>query len=128
MRIGEVASATGVSTRALRYYEEQGLLISDRSPSGQRRYSLSAVERVQWIQSFYTAGLDSKEIAKLLPCVYGDITTPSALERVSRERDRVDAQVRDLTDTRDRLDAVIAISNGFGPTVSAGPHRATDQM
>ena len=36
MRIGEVAERAGVSTRALRYYEEQGLLESDRTSSGQR--------------------------------------------------------------------------------------------
>lgn len=52
MRIGEVAERAGVSTRALRYYEEQGLLESDRTSSGQRSYAEAAVERVQLIQQF----------------------------------------------------------------------------
>jgi DNA-binding transcriptional MerR regulator len=34
MRIGELADATGVSVRSLRYYGEQGLLAADRTPSG----------------------------------------------------------------------------------------------
>ena len=34
MRIGELATTTGVSVRALRYYEEQGLLKAERTASG----------------------------------------------------------------------------------------------
>jgi len=45
MRIGELAARAGVSVRALRYYEEQNLLASVRSPSGQRQYPDSAVDR-----------------------------------------------------------------------------------
>lgn len=38
MRIGELAGRTGVSERSLRYYEQQNLLVSDRTPSGHREY------------------------------------------------------------------------------------------
>ncbi|MFI5897699.1 MerR family DNA-binding transcriptional regulator [Actinoplanes sp. NPDC051513] len=38
MRIGDLSAATGASTRSLRYYEEQGLLTSTRTPGGQRVY------------------------------------------------------------------------------------------
>lgn len=56
MRIGELASRAGVSVRSVRYYEEQGLLTSVRSPSGQRHYTEDQVERVGFIQRMYTAG------------------------------------------------------------------------
>ncbi|HEY8454664.1 MAG TPA: MerR family DNA-binding transcriptional regulator [Actinopolymorphaceae bacterium] len=59
MRIGELARRTGVSVRALRYYEEQGLLSADRSPNGYREYDESAVDRVDQIQLLYSAGLCS---------------------------------------------------------------------
>jgi MerR family regulatory protein len=36
MRIGQLAERSGVSVRALRYYEEQGLLEADRTPAGGR--------------------------------------------------------------------------------------------
>lgn len=108
MRIGELARAAGVSTRALRYYEEQQLIISDRSPSGQRHYSEDAVDRVRWIQTLYAAGLNSKTIVDLLPSVHTGIASASVAERLAVERDRIDSQVRDLMTTRDRLDAVIA--------------------
>lgn len=108
VRIGEVAAKTGVSVRALRYYEEQNLLTSQRSASGQRQYTEGAVERVRLIQQLYAAGLSSKVIVDLLPCVDTGVATPATIARLSVERDRIDAQVRDLTETRDRLDAVIA--------------------
>ncbi|NHC46276.1 MerR family transcriptional regulator [Motilibacter aurantiacus] len=111
MRIGEVAAAAGVSTRALRYYEEQGLLSSVRSPSGQRHYDAGAVERVRWIQALYAAGLSSKAITALLPCVHTGIATTQMLDRLAAERDRLDAQIADLTATRERLDAVIAATH-----------------
>ncbi|ANS63134.1 transcriptional regulator, MerR family [Streptomyces lincolnensis] len=50
MRIGEVAEQAGVSVRALRYYEEQGLLGSMRTSGRQRQYADGAVERVRMIQ------------------------------------------------------------------------------
>lgn len=111
MRIGEVAAAAGVSTRALRYYEEQQLLTSVRSSSGQRHYADGAVERVRWIQALYAAGLSSRVVASLLPCVHSGVVTAQMRTRLVLERDRIDAQVRDLTATRDRLDAVIAAAD-----------------
>jgi DNA-binding transcriptional MerR regulator len=75
MRIGEAAKRAGVSVRALRYYEEQGLLTSDRSPGGQREYDEQAVDRVRFFQQLYAAGLPSRRIAELLPCVDTGTTT-----------------------------------------------------
>lgn len=116
MRIGEVAARAGVSVRALRYYEEQQLLDAQRRPSGQRQYSDGAVERVQLIQQLYAAGLASKTIVELLPCVHTGIATPAVLARLSAERDRLDEKVSDLAKTRDRLDAVIAAAETSAST------------
>ncbi|MFB4297552.1 MerR family transcriptional regulator [Actinomadura sp. NTSP31] len=107
MRIGELAARTGVSVRALRYYEEQDLLASRRSPSGQRHYPDGAVDRVELIQELYAAGLSSRSILELLPCVIGGEATPELLDRLSTERDRIDGQIGDLVSARNRLDTVI---------------------
>ena len=108
MRIGEVALATGVSARALRYYEKQGLLTSVRSAGGQRHYAQSAVERVRWIQALYAAGLSSKVLVELLPCVHTGVATPEMLDRLRTERARIEAQARELHATLERLDVAIA--------------------
>jgi DNA-binding transcriptional MerR regulator len=107
MRIGELATRAGVSTRALRYYEERGLLHSYRSPAGQRHYGEPAVERVQLIQQLFAANLSSQTIADLMPCMDGDITPAEAQDRLTRERDHIDAEIENLTMARSRLDAVI---------------------
>ncbi|MGN9809571.1 MerR family transcriptional regulator [Micromonospora sp. BQ11] len=110
MRIGELAARTGVSVRSLRYYEEQGLLTSLRSPSGQRRYAESQVERVLLIQRLFSAGLSSRTIVDLLPCVEspGEETSDAAAERMRQERDRLDRHIEDLIRTRGELDDLIA--------------------
>ena len=45
MKIGELSERTGIPTRMLRYYEEQGLLASERSANGYRSYDEDDVER-----------------------------------------------------------------------------------
>lgn len=107
MRIGELAAEAGVSVRALRYYEEQGLLSSERSAGGQRRYPRDAVEWVRLIQRLYAAGLSSRTIVELMPCVVDGRATPELLDRLAAERDRIDERITDLTGTRHRLDSVI---------------------
>jgi DNA-binding transcriptional MerR regulator len=111
MRIGELSGTAGVSVRALRYYEEQGLLDSERTPRGQRVYPPAAVDRVQLIQQLYAAGLPSRTILDLLPCVDAGVSTPESLARLSAERERIDQQITGLLATRDRLDAVIAMAS-----------------
>ena len=69
MRIGELARRTGVSERSLRYYEQRGLLASERTAGGHRDYPERAVERVIRIQELFAAGLHSAKIAQLLPCM-----------------------------------------------------------
>ncbi|NGO72149.1 MerR family transcriptional regulator [Streptomyces boncukensis] len=117
MRIGELARRTGVTTRALRYYEEQGLLAPERSDSGQRRYAEAAVDRVRVIRELLSAGLSSKTIAELTPCVIDGRATPELLDRLAVERDRIGRHLADLARTRDRLDSVIA---GAAATLHTG--------
>lgn len=110
MRIGDLAARAGVSVRSLRYYEEQGLLVADRTAAGQRTYDDAAVERVRLVQQLYAAGLSSRTIAQLLPCVDAGVATPESFALLTDERDRITAQMAELRAARDRLDEVISIS------------------
>ncbi|KID29949.1 putative transcriptional regulator [Prauserella sp. Am3] len=107
MRIGELARRAGVSVRALRYYEEQRLLVPDRTPSGQRTYSADAVDRVRVIQQLYAAGMPSRRIAELLPCMDTDTTTDHQVAMLKAEHARISAQVERLTATLARLGDLI---------------------
>jgi DNA-binding transcriptional MerR regulator len=118
MRIGELARRTGVSERSLRYYEQQGLLASDRSPSGQRLYSKWAVDRVVHIQHLFAAGVSSRTVSALLPCMRdidggpSDTATERLSEMLASERARVDAAIQNLQRSRDTLDEIIDAAAG----------------
>jgi len=121
MRIGELARHTGVSERSLRYYEQRGLLTADRTPGGQRDYPKQAVDRVIRIQELFAAGLHSKKIAQLLPCMRdadggpSEIATPELVTELAAERDRIDRMITELANSRDVLDEVIDAASESRP-------------
>ncbi|MBO8199334.1 MerR family transcriptional regulator [Streptomyces smyrnaeus] len=119
MKIGELAQRAGVSVRALRYYEEQGLLSPERTLSGQRRYTEDTVEVVRLFQQFYAAGLSSRAIAALLPCVNNGRTTAAQRRMLRAERDRLAAKVEEMTRTLLRLDQLIASADHHGAPAHA---------
>nr|WP_228560116.1 MerR family transcriptional regulator [Catenulispora pinisilvae] len=118
VRIGDLAQRTGVSVRSLRYYEQQGLLASTRTAGGQRDYPEAAVDRVIRIQEMFAAGVPSRVLAELLPCIHDADGTPNATatpwltETLTAERDRIDAAIKDLRRTRALLDEVIGTAQG----------------
>lgn len=122
MRIGELASRSGVSVRSLRYYEEQGMLTSVRSGGGQRHYADDDVERVAFIQRLFAAGLSSRTIVELLPCVDApsERNSDAALERMALERDQLSAHIAELVHTRETLDKLVAAAREFRDGLRAG--------
>lgn len=124
MRIGDLAQRTGASVRSLRYYEEQGLLSSVRTTSGQRTYDDEAVGRVRLLRQLYNAGLTSSTIATLMPCVDSPSTasTEATIALMRREHDRLGEQVADLVRTRDQLAYLIdsAVACAHEPAGSTG--------
>ncbi len=111
MRIGELARATGVSTRALRYYEEQGLLRAQRRGNGYRDYDEQAVRQVAFIQDLYRAGLPSEIIREIIPCAgsrppSGDCA--ALLTRVRQVRDQLARQEQQLAQRREMLDRYLS--------------------
>ncbi|MFF0344693.1 MerR family transcriptional regulator [Kribbella sp. NPDC004875] len=110
MRIGELGGKAGVSTRALRYYEEHGLLRPERTGSGQRIYPDSAVDRVRLIQQFYAAGLSSRLIERLLAGIDARHLDPALLERLAQERTRIADEVAALQEAGRRLDQLLDIA------------------
>ena len=71
LTIGEVARRSGVSSSALRFYEERGLITSERAGSGHRRYPRPVLRRIAFIVFAQRVGLSLDEIgvelAKLPP-------------------------------------------------------------
>ena len=62
LTIGEVARRTGVAASALRFYEERGLIDSERNSGGHRRFARPVIRRVAFIVFAQRVGLSLEEI------------------------------------------------------------------
>lgn len=114
MRIGELAERTGVPARLLRYYEEQDLLEPAREPNGYRDYGDHLVDRVIQIRGLLDAGVPTRIIREILPCLDGDpdeihVTqaSPDLIADLESHRDQMDARIRCLARNRDAITAYI---------------------
>ncbi|MEQ8437215.1 MAG: redox-sensitive transcriptional activator SoxR [Ilumatobacter fluminis] len=107
--IGEVAERAGVATSALRFYEEHGLIQSERNESGHRRYHPDVLRRVSFIRIAQRVGLSLAEVAEALASL-PDRRTPTSKDWAKLARTwqpRLDEQIAILTRLRDELDGCI---------------------
>jgi MerR family redox-sensitive transcriptional activator SoxR len=63
LTIGETAKRSGVAASALRFYEERGLISSERAGSGHRRFPRPVLRRIAFIVFAQRVGLSLEEIA-----------------------------------------------------------------
>jgi len=117
LRIGDIATRAGVSSRSLRYYEEKHLLMPERTTSGQRVYDISAVARVQFIQQLFAAGLSSRTILDVLPCVDSGHASPEVLAVLVAERDRIAHGIAELNQAQAQLDRLISLTLEANPDI-----------
>jgi DNA-binding transcriptional MerR regulator len=119
MQIGQLAERTGVSRRLLRYYEEQGLIKPSRALNGYREYGEAHVDVVLQITGLLDAGLPTRIIEQLLPCleqpqtIYVPDVTPEMIDTLRREQARLSERIEFLTRNRDAvadyLDKVLSV-------------------
>lgn len=125
MKIGQLAERTGVSTKAIRYYEDIGVLPpADRAPNGYRTYDPAAADRIGFIQDAQTAGMSLLEIQLILGLRDGGESTCShVIATLEGHRAEVDRQMEDLRRTRDRLDEIIDRARALDPADCTDPNR-----
>lgn len=105
MTIGEVAARTGLSTSALRFYEREQLLRSERTAGGQRRYPREVLRRVAFVRVAQSVGLDLEHIREMLGSLpEGRTPTKADWARLSRGwRPLLDERIAALERLRDQL-------------------------
>ncbi|HSZ40452.1 MAG TPA: MerR family transcriptional regulator [Trebonia sp.] len=109
MRIRELAARAGTTTRALRYYEEQGLLPAARSANGYRTYGEQHVRLVREIRSLQSIGFSLDDVRPFIDCLLagneaGDVC-PASVDVYRRKLAYLDQRIEELTGIRDRLAA-----------------------
>jgi MerR family redox-sensitive transcriptional activator SoxR len=107
--IGELARRAGVATSALRYYEQLGLISSQRTTGGQRRYARATLRRVAFIRAAQTVGLslaDARAALARLP----DERTPNKADWNGVSGAwirRVDERIAELQRLRETLNSCV---------------------
>src|SRR3954453_17709026 len=99
LAIGEVSARSGMAASALRYYEEQGLITSSRTPGGAQRYPPSVLRRLAVIRAARNVGLSLPEIRSALDTLPpGRPPTTTDWARLSEDwRDRLHEKNRALS-------------------------------
>lgn len=95
LSIGEVATTTGLSVSAVRYYDEIGLISETTRVGGKRRFSPETIGRVSFVKRSQEAGFSLEEIGLILDDADGGW------------RRLVDDKLAELVERRNRLDVVI---------------------
>ncbi len=101
--IAEVARMTGLTSRALRFYEARGLVAPLRTASGRRHYGPAELERLHHIVAMKRAGLTLAQIHKL--------TAGKRLDRralVTAQIETLEEREREIADTRALLEAILS--------------------
>ncbi len=114
LAIGDLVKRSGVAASALRFYEDQGLLLSQRSASeskqgGRRTYARSDLRRLAFIRAAQAVGLSLEQIRAAL-AELPDGRTPTAADwtRLSGAwRPMLDQRIAELTRLRDTLSSCI---------------------
>lgn len=103
MRIGQLAQRAGTTTRALRFYESQGLLTARRAANGYREYDEDALRVVAEIQSLRTVGLTLDDTRPFVECLRAGHDTGDACG------DSIEVYRRKLAEAQDCLTRLTAV-------------------
>jgi DNA-binding transcriptional MerR regulator len=104
MRIGELAARAGTSARALRYYEQQGLISARRTANGYREYDEGDLRVVREIRSLLAAGFSLEDVRPFVECLRGGHETgdacPESVAVYKRKLAQLDAELHTLVRRR----------------------------
>ena len=109
LTISELARRAGVSTSALRFYEERDLIFSSRTEGNQRRYERAMLRRVGVILAAQAVGLSLRMIKESLDTLpSGRTPTQKDWERLSSDwKDELENRIGELERLRDKLTSCI---------------------
>jgi MerR family transcriptional regulator, copper efflux regulator len=129
IRIGDLAKATGKSQRALRLYEELGLLTPGTRTAGNfRTYGADALERVQWIGKLQELGFTLQHIQQLVAATSGAVpkeAMSAARALYAEKQAEVAAQIarlqqlqRELNSSLEYLETCVSTCTAEGTSAS----------
>lgn len=117
MRIGQVAAASGATTKTLRFYEEAGLLPPPRrTAAGYRDYAPDVLNRLDFIRRGRAAGLTLAQVRDVLGVRDAGSAPCGHVHRLLEgRRDELDRQIADLQALRDTVSDLLARAGDADP-------------
>ena len=111
LKIGELSKRAGVSADALRLYERQGLIKSERLPNGYRVYDPQIEQLVQLIRRGQRLGFTLREMADIVALLAeGDLSANQTAELMREKISEIDAKLEELAEIRKLLTSLHAQS------------------
>ena len=103
--ISQVAEKCGISAYTLRYYDKEGLLpFVKKTPSGLRNFSDQDIELLRIIECLKGTGMQIKDIRQYIVwMMQGNSTLRERLDMFERQKERLELQMRQLTDFMDKI-------------------------
>jgi MerR family copper efflux transcriptional regulator len=105
MKIGKLASSTGVTTKTIRYYEQIGVLSDPpRTETGYRNYDSTSTERLGFVKAAQRAGLTLTEIRSVLDIHdRGDVPCGHVSALIDAKLHEIDERLQALQRTQQEL-------------------------
>ena len=118
MTRGQLATAAGVSSETVRFYEQKGLIPKpERTASGYRKYSDEFVVRIRFIKRSQALGFTLKEILELLSLrLEPDSDRADVRRQVNEKIAEIDRKMVDLKRIKTALSELVSCCSGRGPT------------
>jgi len=113
MNIGEVAAATGLPAKTIRYYESVGLIEPARSGGNYRLYDARDVQTLRFVQQARNLGFSVKEVAALVALWRDKRRASGDVRRLAAAHlDDIDERIADLQRIRRTLEGLIERCHG----------------
>lgn len=114
LRVGEIARQTGKTTRAIRFYEELGLVVpARRTKGGFRQYDRTALVRIYWIDRLQELSFSLQEIGEFLSALREEDHGPAAMDALRAFYGRKLIETRQAIRRMQALEAELKDSLGY---------------
>lgn len=113
MNIGDVARASGLPAKTIRYYEDIGLITPDRGHNGYRDFSDKDLHLLAFVARARGLGFSIEDVRALLSLWQDRARASGDVKRVAEEHlTAIDAKMRELAQMRDTLAGLVGCCNG----------------
>ena len=113
MKIGQASDLSGLPAKTIRYYEDIGLVRSDRRENGYRDYGAQEIHKLRFIQRARSLGFTVEQCRTLLSLYDDPDRTSADVRSLARAHlEEIELKIRELAGMRDTLAQLVESCRG----------------